>query len=283
MTKLRYGPFVVGMTLTWAATAMAVDPDVKCLSSKFKEAGKYYSCRLKVESKATTRGETADFARCEEKLTVKWSRIEEKAGRSCPTTPDDLEAIQGQWGLYEAALNNILQLSCALTGSCRVFVTSVTYTANLGGLAGADSRCQLHAAVGGLPGVYRAWLSEESSAASPDTKFTKSPGSYVRTDGAPLADNWADLTDGVLDNPINRNEVGNLQVGEDKVFTCTFPDGTNSFISFPTLPDACCDDWTSDSSIGAGSVGDMTTTVANWTSHSGTGCDDKRRLYCFQQ
>ena len=41
----------------------------------------------------------------------------------------------------------------------RVFVTSANYTGDLGGLVGADSKCQALADSAGLDGNYKAWLS----------------------------------------------------------------------------------------------------------------------------
>lgn len=50
-----------------------------------------------------------------------------------------------------------------------VFVTSQTYTGNLGGLAGADAQCNLLAKAAGLEGSYLAWLSDATE--SPSTRF----------------------------------------------------------------------------------------------------------------
>ena len=45
-------------------------------------------------------------------------------------------------------------------------------------------------------------------AQAPATRFTQSVIPYVRTDGAVVANNWADLTDGTIQNPINVDEFG---------------------------------------------------------------------------
>ncbi len=61
-----------------------------------------------------------------------------------------------------------------------VFVTSATFKSNLGGLAGADDKCQAEAddAASIVPsGIYLAWLSDGTD--SPDTRFTKSSHPYV--------------------------------------------------------------------------------------------------------
>src|SRR5215212_6677746 len=50
---------------------------------------------------------------------------------------------------------------CGAGGPCSVFLSSITYDGNLGGLSGADAKCQGLAAVAGLPGIYKAWLSDD--------------------------------------------------------------------------------------------------------------------------
>ena len=65
-----------------------------------------------------------------------------------------------------------------------VFVTKASFKGNLGGLAGADEKCQAeaddHASI--VPsGTYLAWLSDGTN--SPDTRFAKSSDPYVLPDG----------------------------------------------------------------------------------------------------
>src|SRR5438045_3087614 len=45
-----------------------------------------------------------------------------------------------------------------------VFVTSTAYVGNLGGLQGADMKCQARAAAGRLRGTFLAWLSGTTGA-----------------------------------------------------------------------------------------------------------------------
>ena len=52
------------------------------------------------------------------------------------------------------------------------FVTSQQNSGNLGGLAGADAKCQSRANTGGLPGSYGAWLS--TGQGSPQSRFPPS-------------------------------------------------------------------------------------------------------------
>ena len=88
-----------------------------------------------------------------------------------------------------------------------VFVTSTSYDGNLGGLAGADAKCQDQADAAGLTGTFKAWLSDAKG--SPSTRFTRSAGApYVLVDGTVIADNYAGLTSGSLEHPINQTETG---------------------------------------------------------------------------
>ncbi len=47
-----------------------------------------------------------------------------------------------------------------------MFVTSTTYSGALGSLDAADMHCQSSASAAGLPGLYRAWLSDGTANAS---------------------------------------------------------------------------------------------------------------------
>src|SRR5438067_1391069 len=88
-----------------------------------------------------------------------------------------------------------------------VFVTSQIYTAALGGLAGADAKCQSLATGAGLTGTYKAWLS--SSSVDARDRLTHSAIPYVLSDRTTVvADNWSDLVDGSLKHAIDKTETG---------------------------------------------------------------------------
>lgn len=174
--------------------------------------------------------------------------------------------------------------TCGSGGTCLVFATSTIYPGNLGGLAGADQKCNARAAAANLPGTYMAWLSDNTG--SPASRFVQSTGPYVLTTGARIADNWADLTnvdpEPRLDHPIDRDEFG----GEITVnalyrytWTNTRPDGT--------LADADrhCQNWaTSQGTPNFGSAGNVNATGSFWTYATSIFCDNPgQRLYCFQQ
>ena len=180
-----------------------------------------------------------------------------------------------------------------------VFVTSGTYTGDLVGAAGAlglgtfngleagDAICNYHAinTTGGdaLPGTYTAWLSDSTINASDRISHSTVP--YVRVDTMLVADDWADLTDGTLDNPINITEAG-VEIFDPFLRTNTKINGVKQ-----TGVDVhVCSDYTATSGLDV-RLGEPTKFNSRWTEawrsdvdqggQSGS-CDQLRRLYCFQ-
>ena len=146
--------------------------------------------------------------------------------------------------------------------------------------AGADALCQNQAGIGGLPGTFRAWLSESSASSnprSPELDFPKGVGPYIRTDGVTVALSWSDLTDGTLLAPIDRSHLGVPVSNPTQVWTGTNPDGTAP--TNATLD--TCSEWTVTS--GGGDYGRFDRTDGGWSSFGATGCHVLGRLYCFQQ
>lgn len=88
----------------------------------------------------------------------------------------------------------------------RVFVSSLSYSGDLGGLAGADTKCQTLADAAPLDGTWKAWLSSRSSNAA--TRLSRSSLSYRRIDSALIAANDASFFSTTHANPIDRDEHG---------------------------------------------------------------------------
>ena len=152
-----------------------------------------------------------------------------------------------------------------------VFLTSSTYQGNLGGLAGADAKCQERAEAAELPGTdWTAWLSDDTTNAIdriPD-------GKYELVDGTPVADNKADLTSGTLKDEIDVIEFG-IGPWAGVVWTGTFPDGTGS--------ENNCNNWTDNLSGSVGDVGKPEKLNDEWTYVEGAPapCNLQLNLYCF--
>jgi len=157
-----------------------------------------------------------------------------------------------------------------------VFVTaSVLEISDFGGISGADTLCQEEAEAAGLPHPERfsAWLSDSKS--SPSRRFEIRNARYVLVDGSVIADDWDDLTDGALSNPINRFADGTLEP-TSAVWTATTTAGEAS------EDGVYCGDWTvaDDSLVRFGSV---SAADEDWTYRPDTSwCFDIARLYCFE-
>jgi TolB-like protein len=192
-----------------------------------------------------------------------------------------------------------------LSKSKIVFVSSARYTGNLGGVAGADAKCQQLAEAAGLPGTYKAWLSDKTS--SPAATFTRWNGPYVLVDGTKVASNWLGLTERFHFVPINISETGQ-DAGKSFQWTNTGSSGgpgpgrvTRDMLESTwgpgeasiraTVRDGSCQNWTSSNgdlydglygnSIGMGV--EWTYDIASPTSAQIADCNEMLRLYCFQQ
>jgi hypothetical protein len=152
----------------------------------------------------------------------------------------------------------------------RVFVTSTTSNAQLGGVAGADARCAAIAGDAGIGGIWVAWLSTEGGPHAVD-RLT-SIGPWHTISGGVVAANKGVLVGGSLDRTIDRDEKG-MVVPPSHVWTGSGPDGrylTND-----------CDRWTPGGSRGR--VGATDQTTAGWTSTTTITCGLPARLYCFER
>jgi len=158
-----------------------------------------------------------------------------------------------------------------------VFVTSATFSGNLGGLTGADDKCQAEAdgPASIVPsGTYLAWLSDGTD--SPDTRFTKSAHPYILPNGTKIAEDFADLTNGSILHSIDIDTTGEL-VGTQKIWTGTNPDGTTAQ-SFMT-----CGGWVDPYVNAKGTVGNTMQTREMWSSYQYDRCKRSHKLACFQQ
>lgn len=162
------------------------------------------------------------------------------------------------------------------TPSKRVFVTSSTYNGNLGGLSGADAKCQGKASAAGFGGTWKAWLSDSVTSAS--SRLEHFNGPYVRKDGLVVANNWTDLTDGTLQNPIRIDELGR------DMYNYTNAAWTGTTISGDIITPNC-NNWTDGSTGFQGILGGISSTISYWTvgASSTSICSNTIALYCFEQ
>jgi hypothetical protein len=161
-------------------------------------------------------------------------------------------------------------------GPLRVFVTSETWTGNLGGLAGADLKCKLAAAAANLggTGVWVAWASTNGDNVRALDRLA-SDGPWHLVDGTVLATTKADVVDGVMDPALRRTELNQvIDVVNDRTWTGTRADGT------PAMND--CGRWTSGSGNTGGTVGEANQKNGNWSNLGPETCNNLNRLYCFE-
>ena len=185
------------------------------------------------------------------------------------------------------------------------FVTSATSTTgNLGGLRGADNRCQtLATAAGAGNKTWRAYLSVERDADNgnrpTDARSRIGSGPWFNAKGVMVAGSVAELHarkgDATLfidekGQQINGQWVGSPSPVEHDIMTGSMADGT-------LLAGFTCGDWTSDSSTtfgqvghsdGLGPNGDMSGALSSWNSaHANQNCANTAprggagRIYCF--
>lgn len=156
-----------------------------------------------------------------------------------------------------------------------IFVTSGKWPGGLGGVMGANKKCQQAASQAMLENsaAFKAWLSDDEG--SPSTRFdTSYSGVYVGTDGNLVAtDGWADLVDGVLLNP-PATELGESPGGNP--WTNTRFDGTSAKAGN-------CSDWTDSAGMLTGHYGYSGVTGESWTdSMKENSCDNLAPLYCVE-
>jgi len=162
----------------------------------------------------------------------------------------------------------------------RVFITSTPYTGNLGGLTGADSKCQEKADVANLGGQWKAWLSDSQTSAA--SRLIHSDYQYIRIDGIVVANNWADLTDGSLQNTITIDETGNLKTTYTAAWTNTQTDGSSYYSDYGKS----CNNWTAGYWGPSAILGFASHIDGLWTIGFGpstTTCQNMGSLYCFEQ
>jgi hypothetical protein len=111
------------------------------------------------------------------------------------------------WAQIQKQPAQPVQLKQVQTAPKKVFISSQTYVGNLGGVSGADQLCQRLATTAGLTGTFKAWLGVAGS--TPATRWAPRAGTYVRRDGALVANSWNEIiTTGKILKPIILDEYG---------------------------------------------------------------------------
>ncbi|MBS3071114.1 DUF1554 domain-containing protein [Candidatus Pacearchaeota archaeon] len=160
-----------------------------------------------------------------------------------------------------------------------IFLSSSQYKGDLGGLVGADLKCNNLAEDSNLEGTYMAWLS--SSVVDARDRIPQGEGDlpYVRNDAQKtvIADNLNDLLDNTIDNPIRYNEKG---VDEFSIDAWTGTDGDGTL--YEAFLIGTCNSWTSSSFFNTARHGDSGKVNEGWTSDGIDDCNVHNRIYCIQ-
>jgi|GEM_PF-1529063 len=197
-------------------------------------------------------------------------------------TYSDAGLSNGTAYYYKVAAKNAVGIGTQSTESSattlsewrRIFVTSTTYTGNLGGLSGADTSCQTRANALSLGGTWKAWLSSETVNAS--DRLYHDTVAYINMNSDKVADNWTDLTDGSLDGAIQYNESGVVASGQ--AWTGSYSSGLSYFSQD-------CTAWTSTTGVtgDAGLSGIVTSSTGTWSYNGTNSCNTSLPLYCVEQ
>ncbi len=170
-----------------------------------------------------------------------------------------------------------------------VFVSSSSHTGNMAGYLGANAICNGLASNAGLPGTYKAWLSDQGG--SPNTRMAHASCPYVRTDGVQVAADWSDLVDGSLDAPISLTE--SMQIPQNFANPCGNNPPTVPLVRSSTTWNGLlqsqaysCANWTS--TVGSALWGNANSTTQQWTAYCSSGnpspsCASPALIYCVQQ
>jgi hypothetical protein len=171
--------------------------------------------------------------------------------------------------------------SVCVSGACtparRVFVSSAVYLASLGGIGGADAKCQALAMNASLNGQWKAWISDTSN--SPSSRFTHATVGYRLLDGTLVAANWTALAGAAttaLAHPLDLDEKGHPFAGTSEAWTATNADGTLN-------ASACGDFNTADAGAAYAAVGHADAVDGTWTDVFLQFCNRNLHLYCFEQ
>lgn len=197
------------------------------------------------------------------------------------------ECVGGQLSNQLDGVDRFLQCPtfnlCNGVGACslhakRVFISSDSYSGDLGGLSGADQSCQTLADSTVLSGTWKAWLSD--SVNNVNDRFTHSTYPYILIDETTkIADDWTSLTTSGLLSMINKNEKNKI-VSNSNVWTNTNNDG----LSVYSNPIFICNDWNiKNKRITAIFGKNNLFTTAQWSNFGLATCNTQRRLYCFEQ
>jgi hypothetical protein len=207
----------------------------------------------------------------------------------CTNTESQQTCVGGEWAPETSCEFVCVGDACGKIVR-HVFATSQAFVAGeIGGLTGGDDICRNLATSAGLASSYEAWLGDDTG--SPATRFPRGVGPYVLVDGTVVANNWTELTSGMLRHPIDLDEMGGTpaqstgSITRFTVWTGTTASGTAA------TPGGSCNDWSN--SMGSSvTIGSTALTDQGWASAgfeesdpgvTSTVCGTAAAFFCFEQ
>lgn len=156
--------------------------------------------------------------------------------------------------------------------SARIFVTKNKYNGGeFGGTTGADTTCAAIASAKGFAGVYRAWLSTETTDAISRIQGN-GPWRRLNDDEVVFKDRGA--LGGVPLVPVLFDEEGTSVANNSNAWTGTSIGGTRS--------SSTCSNWASSDGALEGGYGLADKSDSTWTAAGGEPCNDFVRLLCLR-
>lgn len=183
--------------------------------------------------------------------------------------------------------------------SKRIFITGPLANGNLtngqaNSIAGADKTCVDVANTASLcggptsctTGTFKAWISDGTTAPATAGRMNQSSNPYKLVDGTTtVANNWTDLTDGSIQNPINKNASG-TSVGTVNVWTNVNSSGASIITGAGSTNCGAAAGGFASSAINRNArIGSSGVTTGSWTDTAGTSiCNVATNyIYCLEQ
>jgi hypothetical protein len=160
-----------------------------------------------------------------------------------------------------------------------MFTTSARYTGNLGGVSGADAKCQQLATARGLSGTYLAYIS--ATGLNAPSRFTTASG-WVYVDGSKLINAIGEFGTTTLPKPPLLDEAGSLLTDAGSrpgAWTGTLANTTSAGSSCSTASVPA--DWTIADNQFRAQAGRCDASDFNVIANGTGGCGILLHLYCF--
>jgi len=169
-------------------------------------------------------------------------------------------------------------VNCLTNHANLMFTTSATYNGNLGGLSGADVKCQAAALAAGLKGNYRAYLGATGTNAP--SRLAGASG-WTRVDGRPLINQIGEFGTVTLPYPPSLDEKGNDLTSSGQVRVWTATNANTTYYGQNCNAAGSAPDWT-DTLSSHTTTGLLSATDSNVLVGGGVyPCSTAIHLYCF--